>query len=678
MYNNTLCVSMSELTDGIMTAANVRQLASRGRITKVRRACAGTCALYMVESLPAPVKAEVYRRNPDYKEAQDSKPFVEGIEADGRAQAFFAEYTLADGRHLPMTVQEEYANGCAILRAFGRLLEAGNSHRMRQSKGRINATEFWKKAAISLDRIGDTWANNLPRSGRRLQAKYRDMMEQGYEAIVSRKFHNKNAARVLTEQQEAVMTQLIAHHNNLDNVMVADYYNRTAKLQGWPTITASTVRAWRKKLDLVTAAGRRGATNFRNERTMQVKRSRPSAAFLMWTLDGWDCELLYQRVEDRKGHSVTTYCNRLTLEVVLDPCCNYPIGYAIGSHETPALIAEALRDAACHSRELTGEMLRSNQIQCDHYGIKSMTELYKIMGAKLTPARVKNAKAKVIEPYFGYLNKTYCKRFNNWSGFGVTTDPKNQPNSEALNLMRHSFPDEEGVRMQIAGIIAMERAKKKEEMMKMIAQMKPEHRLPLSKESYLMYFGATTGLTNAIEGCGLRPTLLGQKRNYDCFDLTFREHAGEKWTVKFDPEDLSEVLAVNEDGSRRYMLTEKYVQPMALAERKEGDAEQLEAVRTFNKALEASVEERLALAFEKTEQLIADNPRLENILGRLLITDSRGQHKLPKAEKRMKNEELTTLSPSGFKIKDEPTEPIQVTTTKDTEKDKETNEYNIF
>lgn len=646
IYNDTLCVSLAELTDGITTAANVRQLTSRGRITQVRRACAGTCALYMVESLPAPFKAEVYRRNPDYKEAQDSKPFVEGIEADGRAQAFFAEYTLADGRHLPMTVQEEYANGCAILRAFGRLLEAGNSHRMRQSKGRVNATEFWKKAAVSLDRIGDTWANNLPRSGRRLQAKYQELLRDGYEVMVSSKWANKNAAKVADEQQTALLMQLIGHHNNLDNVVIADTYNKVAEMQGWDKITSASVRQWRKKFDLVTAASRRGATNFRNERTMQVKRSRPTAPFLMWTLDGWDVELLYQKVEEKRGGNVTTYCNRMTLEVVLDPCCNYPIGYAIGTHETPALIAEALRDAARHTKELTGEMLQCNQIQCDHFGIKTMADLYKVMGQKLTPARVKNAKAKVVEPYFGYLNKTYCKMWQNWSGFGITTDPKKQPNSEALNMLRHSFPDEEGVKQQIHQMMAAERQTKRAQFMEMLQSLPSDRRLPLNKELYLYYFGVRTERQIAMEPSGIRPTLLGVKRDYDCWDATFREHAGEKWTVMYDPDDLGEVLAVNGDGSLRYMLKEKYVQPMALAERKEGDAEQLEAVRSFNKALEADVEERLALAYEKTEQLIADNPRLENILGRLLITDSRGQHKLPKAAERMKNSE--------FKIQNEP------------------------
>ena len=644
MYNNALCISHAELTDGIISNANVIKLRQRGQITQVRRACYGTSALYVVESLPVQYRAEVYRRYPDLKERAESKPFVESVEADGRAMQYFADYVLSDGRHLTTEKQSEYANNCAVLNAFATLLERANSHRMRQSKRRVNHGEFWTKAAAALPRLSDRWPNSLPNSARRLRMKYAEYLKEGYECMISKKYQNKNAAKVSEDVQEAVLTQLIGHHNNLDNTDVAEYYNKVAEMQGWPQITARAVGVWREKLDLVTAAGRRGATNFRNERTMQVKRKRPTAPFLMWTLDGWDVELLYQQtVEDKNGHRVTTYCNRLTLEVVLDPCCNYPIGYAIGTHETPALITEALRDAARHSMELTGEMLRSNQIQCDHYGIKTMQELYMVMSDKLTPARVKNAKSKVVEPYFGYLNKTYCKKFNNWSGYGVTTDPKKQPNSEALNMIRHSFPDVEGVTKQIHLMMQYERQSKHEQFMKMLQNLPADRRLPLTKENYLLYFGATTGLTNAIEGSGLRPTLLGIKRDYDCWDVTFREHAGEKWQVRFDPDDMSEVLAVNADGSRRYMLKEKYVQPMALAERQPGDAEQLAAVNAFNKQLENRVTEQLALAYEKTEQLIADNPRLDNILGRLLIVDSRGQHKLPKAQKRLSAAEIKAI-----------------------------------
>ena len=619
-----------------MSAGNLQKMSQRGKITRVRRGCNDTPALFAVDSLPLKYRVEVYRRYPDAQEKAESKPFMDSIEPDGKAMMYYAEYVLSDGRHLPTDKQVEYANNCAILNAFGRVIDESNSHRIRQSKPRLNKSEFWAKAAAALPRLSDEYPNSLPNNPRRLGMKYNEYKRDGYEVMISKKFLNKNAGKVDSAEKEGLLIGLIAHHNNLDNGFISKAYNAVAEAKGWETITASAVGVWREKSDLVTSASRLGVSNFRNHKSMQVKRSRPTAPFLMWTLDGWDVELLYQTTKtDSKGRSVTTYHNRMTVEVVLDPCCNYPIGFAIGTHETPELIKEALRNAAVHSRELTGEMLRSNQIQCDHYAIKAMTPLYNVMADKLTPARVKNAKTKVIEPYFAYLNKTYCKLFNNWSGYGVTTDPKRQPNAEALNKMRHTFPDEEGVKEQIANIIYEERKLKVEQFMSMMELLPTERRLVLSREQYLLNFGAETGYRNAIEGSGLRPTLLGVKRDYDCFDVRFREHGNEKWTVKYDPDDLSEVLAVNEDGSLRFMLNEKYVQPMALADRKEGDAEQLQRVRDFNRELEEHVTAQLALRYEAGAEAIKELPQTDT-LHRLLLCDSNGQHKLPKAQSRLK------------------------------------------
>lgn len=642
-YGNTLCISHAELTAGIMTTANLNYYVREGKIRQMRRACYGTPALFAVESLPLKYRTEVYRRNPDLQEKADSKPFLDTIEPDGMAMQWYADYVLADGRHLTPEKQTEYANNCAIMNAFRRCIEKSNSHRLRQSKPKLNKTEFWKKAAAALPRLADRFPHSLPESDRRLQRKFNEYQHDGYVCFISKKFQNKNSAKVDDDVKESVLLQLLAHHNNLDNVAVANLYNVVADTKGWKPITASTVGVWREKCDLVTAAGRLGATNFRNVKSMQVKRSRPTAPFLMWTLDGWDVELLYQATKtDKNGHSVTTYTNRLTLEVVLDPCCNYPIGFAIGTHETPELITAALRNAAKHSEELFGVMLRANQLQCDHYAIKAMTPLYGVMADKLTPARVKNAKAKAVEPYFGYLNKTYCKLKNNWSGYGITTDPKRQPNAEALNQLRHSFPDEAGVREQIVQMIQLDRARKVEQFKAMFADLPAERRLPLSREQYLLNFGAETGFKNAIEGGGLRPTLLGVKRDYDCFDIRFRQYAGTRWTVKYDPDNLGEILAVNEDGSLRFMLTEKYVQPMALADRKAGDAAELQRVFDYNRQLEGHVTDRLASAYEKTEELISEMPQL-GILNRYCLCDSRGQHKLPKAQQRLKAADVEAI-----------------------------------
>jgi hypothetical protein len=93
------------------------------------------------------------------------------------------------------------------------------------------------------------------------------------------------------------------------------------------------------------------------------------------------------------------------------------------------------------------------------------------------------------------------------------------------------------------------------------------------------------------------------------------------------------------------MLKEKYVQPMALAERSEGDAEQLAAVRNFNKQLETHVTEKLGVAYETVDRMIQDTDRQEALLlGRLLLTNSHGQHKLPAAQQRMSVAEIEDVT----------------------------------
>lgn len=637
VINGQVCISHAELTGRIITTANLNNLVRRGQVRQVQKGGNGRTALFAVDSLPLKWRTEVYKRYPDLQEQADSREFMDTIEPDGAALLFYQEFAFDDGRHLPEIKQVELSNNCAIMNAFRRCIEDCQSKRSRSGNKRIPLGEFWRKAANSLEYLSDRFPNSLPRSPRRLQMKFAEYLEQGCVCFISGKYQNSNSGKVVTEEQESVLATILGHHNNLDDVRVADYYNHVAREVGWKEITPAAVAVWRKKLDMVVSAGRLGVSNFRNNKEMQVKRSRPTAPFLMWTLDGWTVELLYQETKQTKRGNVTTYTNRLTIVVVLDPCINYPIGYAVGTHENPELIKEALRNAAVHSRELFGEMLRANQIQCDHYAFKALSPIYAVMGDKLTPARVKNAKAKPVEAYFNYLNTTFCNRFNNWSGYGVTTDPKKQPNSEALNKLRYQFPDEQGVRRQIDEIMYLERMCKVDKFRDMMKHLAPERRLPLSREQYLLNFGAETGYKNALEGCGLRPTILGVKRDYDCFDLTFREHAAtERWTVKYDPDDLSEVLAVNEDGTRRYMLTEKYVQPMALADRKPGDYEQLERVQDFNKQMEQHTAKRIALNYQRTEQLIAATPALRgSIEDRLLLTDSRGQHKDQRSRKRL-------------------------------------------
>ena len=177
-YANTLCISHSELAEFI-SVGNLQKMSQRGKVTRVRRGCNETPALFAVDSLPLKYRVEIYRRYPDAQEKADSKPFMDSIEPDGKAMMYYAEYVLSDGRHLPTDKQVEYANNCAILNAFGRVIDESNSHRIRQSKPRLNKSEFWAKVAAALPRLSDEYPNSLPNNPRRLGMKYAEYKRDG-------------------------------------------------------------------------------------------------------------------------------------------------------------------------------------------------------------------------------------------------------------------------------------------------------------------------------------------------------------------------------------------------------------------------------------------------------------------------------------------------------------------
>lgn len=631
-YNNTLCIEARWMIDnGVMTEAQYGHATKRKQLVVERAGCRGTPALVAYESMPERFKQaviEIIGGSP-YDKVKVSQIEIR-IEPMAQISTFFEEeYKLADGRRIPKATRLEYYTNAIILEAIHKMIV---DKKMRQKSKGSRVRVKWDEISEGVQNLdASKYPHTLPSNPRRLNDRYKRYRKEGPVSLIHKNFTNNHAAKVDDDIKESYLTELLAAPNNLDNAQVARMYNMIAGNMGWKNITSSAVANWREKLDTTIFAGRQGSVGFSNKVAMQAKRKAPSQPMLYWTMDGWDAELMYQKTEDGK----TSYHHRPTIVVVLDTCLNYPIGYAIGTHETPELIKAALRNAANHTAQLFGTMHRVHQIQMDRYAIKKMTPVYETMGDKVTPARAKNAKAKVIEPYFNRLNKKWCQLLPNWSGFGITTNRERQPNTEYLNKYKTSFPDFEGVCQQLDMIMAREREEKIERYMELWNAMDDSMKIELTAESYLLQFGETTGFTNLMQGSGLHPTLLGQKRTYDCFDISFRDHSATKWKVLYDPDNLERVLAVNEDESLRYMMEEKYVQPMALVEREEGDAEQLARIGNFNKSLIEEVTERRALSGSIVRQHMEETNAIEDgTLKRLLITDSRGQHKNVKSKAR--------------------------------------------
>ncbi len=633
LYNNILSVEANWLmAQGVMSADCYKKLAARKDIDVLRRGCRNTPALIAYESLPERFRRKVDTLVRDPYKAVYVNMVERYIEHNAEASNYFDSYETSDGRRLSAAKRHEYYTNAIVLDAIRALINERTSKRRALGS---KALTFWNdilEAVQELDRV--RYPHTLPTNARSLARKYKAYCTDGYDSLIHRAYEvpMKNAAKITDQNQISTLVMLMSDPRNLDSEQVAHLYNKMAEQMGWKTITRSCVRAWRDRLQSEIYARRHGAVAYRSNKAMQVRRSAPTYPLYYWTMDGWDAELLYQKTENGR----TTYHNRPTVVFVLDACCKYPIGYAIGTHETPELIKEALRNAMQHTEQLFGQMYRTAQLQSDNYAIRSLMPIYQKVAGKATPAAVKNAKAKIIEPWFKAFNKKYCQLQPNWSGFGVTSRRELQPNSDFLNKYRKNFPDFEGVCRQLVAMIEAERAALREQYVALFEQMPADKRTPLPYDHYLLLFGATTGNRNLLQGSGLNITINGVKRCYDCFDPDFRRYASTRWEVRYDPDNLQRVLAVNENETLRFVLEEKYVQPMALAERTEGDYEQLRRVMDFNRAQEQRIAAQLGTYADTVNELIEGqhNPELET-LQKLMICDSTGQHKNQRNRERL-------------------------------------------
>ena len=195
--------------NGIIAYSTLAQLEHRGKAERVRRGCLETPALYSVESLPQKYKVEVYRKNPDLRAQAETKPLLDAIVTDGNAVSWFEQFTLPDGRHLPEYKQLEYSNNAAILNCCKAVYERCQSMRGRAGKS-VKKGEFWRKVAAALPRISDKWPNSLHLNASRLQEKFRQYIEGGYETLINGRFMNQHAARIKNDDQTDVLLRICA------------------------------------------------------------------------------------------------------------------------------------------------------------------------------------------------------------------------------------------------------------------------------------------------------------------------------------------------------------------------------------------------------------------------------------------------------------------------------------
>jgi hypothetical protein len=548
-------------------------------------------------------------------------PIKNLVRKDYKAEEFFENFKFPDGRTLYADSKgderlyiDRYTNDASWLNMITKVSE--DKKVLKAELPKLTMQGFWEAVCQLIQQEKNTDLTGNERNIRRKLATYKT---EGYEGLISGRWGNKSASKIgkgdtgydadLAKKQTAAIRKLLSSHKNLDNVQIANLANILFERNNWQTISPATIYNYRQQFAHITTAGRRGLREHRSTKSMQVHRDAPTYPLSMVTIDGWTAELLYQeRVTDSKGNTHVDYNKRLVVVVVLDPFTKYPIGYAIGERENTELIRQANRNALAHIAELFGSPYRPWQVQSDRYGIKQLTPFYQAMAHMFTPAAVGNAKSKVIEPYFKYLNKTYCQLDDFWSGFGIQSKKNSQPNTEFLDKIKHQMPDKDAVYGKIERIILKERAKKQAVYVAKWAEVSDEDRCNLNFEQYLQVFGRQTLKPKAQEADGFTPTINGITYCYDTFDPQFRALAHLKWHTFYDEADMSRVVAVSEDKKYRFLLERPVFVPMAIRDQNERHFDFRNRVKEFNSAQEQNIIATYAEDSEIMRELIENTP----------------------------------------------------------------------
>lgn len=577
----------------------------RERITVVQKGGHGHPALIDYASLPPRYK-EIVRHHlkGDPEDLAKAEVIAKHLLPDTQDEAYIDGFTASNGLKLPeekRAALRSAAQVLALLATMDAVRNEGGPDAVQHHYGlpalELKATILKYIKAHKLD---------LPKSFSRLETRKRAYLKAkaegiaGASSLVHGNCGNANGSK-LDEDKAKVLQVLCSRHQNYGLRTIARDYNTVAAKQEWPTITANTVKNFLHHGENGRTAMlyARGIGAYQNNYGIVVHRTRPSQPTYLWVHDGTDYELYYQKEVGGKA----TFHHRKKVVVVVDPHSWYPVGFAIGEEDTIALTQAAYRNAVQHMRELTGEYVLPYQVQSDRLGHKTLGEWYKTMDVKFTPAAARNARAKIIEPWFRQHNDHYVNRALNWGGHNITSLKKNQPNTDALHTLRNQFPNEADVVAQITACINRERADKQEAFRAAIAAMPEKALRTLDRVKYLKLLGEEHPWKNELTNTGITPMLNGEKRLYNLLDIEFQNRIGIVFQVTFDPSDYSSILVQAREGQYEYLVPEVVPIPMALMDHTPESRQQLAATQLWKRTVSQNAIDKLLLDRDSVKRL---------------------------------------------------------------------------
>ena len=298
---------------------------------------------------------------------------------------------------------------------------------------------------------GRLYGASAIRQWRGLDIKVQDWMRTGRLSLLPEYYGNDNSKKLgdnAAAREKAILRlkELYAHPDKYSFPIVQEIYLREAKANGWPEWSLSRIKSLLTAPDMNASIipTRHGVNAARGVRETSFRRRAAAYADELWSVDGTTVQLY---ATDKKGK---TLVKPWYVVIVVDMYSRAIVGWAAGATETKEVVQRALK----HAVRRGGHAGRV--IQYDRGAANMSAEVQDWIGrtGRLGLAcQPYNGKAKPVENVIAQLEQGVLRHFANFVGGNITTkrlDSKANPDYLKQQLADGIIPTEEQVLSQLA------------------------------------------------------------------------------------------------------------------------------------------------------------------------------------------------------------------------------------
>ncbi len=206
----------------VMSEANYKQLASRGKINVVRNGRGqGGYALVEIATMPLRFRERIKRKYGDLEAEILKNWFGTHFHVDAKAREFYTKFRFENGESLPPERMQEYTVNASVIEAVLAVMADRVLMRKAMKGGPVN----WGEMCGAISYYQSEFGHTLPLSANRFKKRVHDFKAHGYESLISGKFLNQNRRKV-TYGLERLLLAIDAQPEQPFNTTVGEQYNQ--------------------------------------------------------------------------------------------------------------------------------------------------------------------------------------------------------------------------------------------------------------------------------------------------------------------------------------------------------------------------------------------------------------------------------------------------------------------